>query len=116
MADDRPEVLQSPAYAALPPNARRVFAAIARSIGDSRTVSVSYHSLRFGRGIEPKRVSPALRLLDHLGLIDIQVGPRLVNTFRLSDRWRSIDTVEAARLSALAREPKPPKVRPQKQV
>jgi hypothetical protein len=32
---------------------------------------------------------------------------RLVNVFRFSNRWRTIDEVEAVRLAALAREPKP---------
>jgi hypothetical protein len=52
-------------------------------------------------------VSPSLKLLDHLGLIEIEPGPRLVNIFRLSNRWRTIDEIEAARLAALAREVKP---------
>jgi hypothetical protein len=51
-------------------------------------------------------VSPSLKLLDHLGLIEIEPGPRLVNVFRLSNRWRTVDEVEAVRLAALAREVK----------
>jgi hypothetical protein len=52
-------------------------------------------------------VSPSLKLLDHLGLIEIEPGVRLVNVFRFSNRWRMVDEVEAARLAALAREVKP---------
>ena len=52
-------------------------------------------------------MSLSLKLLDHLGLIDIEPGPRLVNVFRFSNRWRTVDEVEAARLAALAREVKP---------
>jgi hypothetical protein len=48
---------------------------------------------------------PSLKLLDALGLIEM--GPRLVNVFRFSKRWRTIDEVEAVRLAALARELKP---------
>ena len=47
-----------------------------------------------------------MKLLDHLGLIEIEPGPRLVNVFRFSNRWRTIDEVEAVRLAALAREVK----------
>ena len=53
------------------------------------------------------RCRHSLKLLDHLGLIDIEPGPRLVNVFRFSNRWRTIDEVEAERLAALAREVKP---------
>ena len=52
-------------------------------------------------------MSPAIEVLDDLGLIEIEPGPRLVNEFRLSNRWRTIDEIEAARLAALAREVKP---------
>jgi hypothetical protein len=48
-----------------------------------------------------------VKLLDHLGLIDIEPGPRLINIFRLSNRWRTVDAVEAVRLAALAREVQP---------
>jgi hypothetical protein len=48
-----------------------------------------------------------LKLLDHLGLIEIEPGPRLVNVFRFSNRWRTVDSVEAVRLAAPAREVKP---------
>jgi hypothetical protein len=65
-----------PAYAALPRSARRVFAAIGR-----------------------KSISASLKLLDHLGLIEIEPGPRLISTFRLSNRWRSVDAIEAKRLA-----------------
>ena len=67
----------------------------------------SYADFRLDHHIARKAVSPALKLLDHLGLIEIEPGPRLVNVFRLSNRWRSIDEVEAVRLAALAREVKP---------
>src|SRR4249919_3201625 len=49
----------------------------------------------------------SLKLLDRLGLIEIEPGPRLVNIFRFSNRWRTIDEVEAVMLAARAREVKP---------
>ena len=100
----------SPAYAALPRNARRVFAAIERAIGDGSSASVSYTSFWLDHNIEGKLVSPSLKLLDHLGLIDIESGPNRSTVFRLSTRWRTIDALEAARLVKLARLPKPPRV------
>ena len=84
-----------------------MFAAIERTIGDGSSASVSYVDFRLDQHIARKAVSPSLKLLDHLGLIEIEPGPRLVNVFRFSNRWRSIDEVEAVRLAALAREVKP---------
>jgi hypothetical protein len=97
----------SPAYAALPRSARRVFAAIERAIGDGSTASVSYIDFRLDYGIARKSVSPSLKLLDHLGLVDIEPGPRCSNIFRLSRRWCKIDGLEAVRRAALAREVQP---------
>ena len=97
----------SPAYQMLPRSARRVFAAIERTIGDGSSASVSYTDFRLDHHIARKAVSPSLKPLDHLGLIEIEPGPRLVNVFRFSNRWRTIDEVEAARLAALARQVKP---------
>jgi hypothetical protein len=95
---------ESPAFAALPRSARRVLAAIETAIGDGTSASVSYADFRLDHHISRKAVSPSLKLLDHLGLIEIEPGPRLVNVFKLSNRWRTIDEVEAARLAALARD------------
>jgi hypothetical protein len=104
MMSDRED---SPAYAALPRSARRVFAAIERAIGDGSSASVSYVDFRLDHHIGRRSISVSLKLLDHLGLIDIEPGPRLINIFRFSNRWRTIDAVEAKRLSELAREVKP---------
>ena len=82
--------------------ARKVFAAIERAIGDGSSASVSYIDFRLDHGISRKAVSPSLKLLDHLGLIEIESGKRLINRFRLSRRWCTIDEVEAVRLAALA--------------
>ena len=68
---------------------------------------MSYVGFSLDHHIARKAVSPSLKLVDHLGLIDIEPGPRLVNIFRFSNRWRCIDEVEAVRLAALAREVKP---------
>jgi hypothetical protein len=91
----------------LPRSARRVFAAIERAIGDGSSASVSYVDFRLDHHIARRAISRSLKLLDHLGLIDIEPGPRLVNVFRLSNRWRTVDEVEAVRLAELAREVKP---------
>jgi hypothetical protein len=97
----------SAAYVALPASARRVLAAIQRAIGDGDSASVSYADFRLDHHIGRNAISPSLKLLDHLGLIDIEPGERLVNVFRMSNRWRAIDTASAARLSALSREVMP---------
>jgi hypothetical protein len=97
----------SPAYRMLPRSARRVFAAIERTIGDGSSAIVSYVDFMLDHHMAPKVVSPSLKLLDRLGLIEIEPGPRSGNRFRLSNRWRCIDGVEAERLVALAPEVKP---------
>jgi hypothetical protein len=97
----------SPAFQMLPRSARRVFGAIEQAIGDRTSAIVSYTDFRLDHHIGRQNISVSLKLLDHLGLIEIEPGPRLVNVFRLSNRWRSIDEVEAVRLAALAREVKP---------
>jgi hypothetical protein len=111
----------SPAYAALPRSARRVLAAIETAIGDGNSASVSYVDFRLDHHISRKAVSPSLKLLDHLGLVEIEPGPRCGSVFRFSTRWRTIDEVEAARLAELAREvqqhrrfEKPPQPKPVK--
>jgi hypothetical protein len=56
----------------LPRSTRRVFAAIERTISDGR--SVSYTDFRLDHHIARKAVSPSLKLLDHLGLLEIEPG------------------------------------------
>ena len=68
---------------------------------------MSYKDFRLDHHIGRQNISPSVKLLDHLGLIEIEPGPRLVNVFRFSNRWRTIDEVEAERLAELAREVKP---------
>jgi hypothetical protein len=80
-----------------------VLHAIETAIGDGSTVVVSYYDFQLDHGIEPRKVSPALRLLDCLGLIDIEPGWRSANMFRLSNRWRTLDADEAAWRVKLAR-------------
>jgi hypothetical protein len=97
----------SPAYQMLPRSARRVFAAIERAIGNGSSASVSYTEFQLDHHIGRQNISVSLKLLHGVGLIEVEPGPRLTNIFRLSNRWRTIDEVEVARLSELAREPQP---------
>jgi hypothetical protein len=94
----------SPAFQMLPRSARRVFGAIERAIGNGSSASVSYEGFRLDHHIGRQNISSSLKLLHGLGLIEIEPGPRLVNVFRFSNRWRTVDEVEAVRLAALARE------------
>ncbi|MGX9431996.1 MULTISPECIES: hypothetical protein [Bradyrhizobium] len=97
----------SPAYLALPQSARGVLAAIEQAIGGGDSASVSYLSFMLDHRITHTVVSSALPMLVNLGLIEIETGPRGSNVFRFSNRWRTIDEVEAKRLAAVAREVKP---------
>ncbi|WP_027582648.1 hypothetical protein [Bradyrhizobium sp. Ai1a-2] len=90
---------KSPAYAALSPGARRVLAAIEQAIGGGSCAAVSYTGFHRDHGIWRKSVSPAIKALDNLGLIDVAPGLRLANVYRLSDRWRGIDADAARRLA-----------------
>jgi len=81
-----------------------VFAAIERAIGDRSSASISYVDFSAEHHIGRQSISKSLKLLDHLGLIEIAPGPRLVNVFRFSNRWRTIDEAEVERLAALARD------------
>ena len=67
----------SPAYQMLPRSARRVFAAIERAIGDGSSASVSYTDFRLDHHIGRQNISKSLKLLDHVGLIEIEPGPGL---------------------------------------
>src|SRR3954447_13995669 len=73
------------------------------------TASVSYADFGLDHHIARASISSALKLLDHLGLIEIEPRLRLVNVFNLSNRWRTPYAVEALRLAEVAREPKPPR-------
>jgi hypothetical protein len=54
-----------PAYQMLPGSARRVFAAIERTIGNGS--SASFTNFRLDHHIGRQSISPSLKLLDHLG-------------------------------------------------
>jgi len=97
----------SPAFAVLSKSAKRLLAVIETEMGDGSSVSISYAAFSMDHHLARRALSPALKQLDALGMIDISPGPRLVNVFRLSRRWCAIDADEAERLSALARELKP---------
>ena len=99
----------SPAYWALTKAARRMLHVIETEIDSGTSVALSYETLRLEHRFGWQTLSRSLKLLDRLGLIDIEAGPRLVNVFRISTRWRSINEDEAKRLSELARELKPPR-------
>ncbi|MGO4677670.1 hypothetical protein AB4Z40_32775 [Bosea sp. 2YAB26] len=103
------ERVVSPAYWVLTKAARRLLAVIETEIGSGTSVALSYDTFRLDHRFGRQTLSPSLTLLDRLGLIDIAVGPRFVNVFSLSDRWRSVNEDEALRLTAQARELKPPR-------
>ena len=84
-----------------------MFAAFEQAISHGSSANVSYVDFRLDHHIGRTSISSSLKLLDHLGLIEIEPGTRRVNIFRFSNRWRMVDEVEAVRLAALAREPKP---------
>ena len=59
---------------------------------------VSYYDFHLDQGIEPRKVSPALRLLDCLGLIDIAAGTGARRRSRYQRSTRNIGKTELATL------------------
>ena len=95
------------AFAVLPRGARRLLDVLARAIGEGGgSALLSYDDLE-ALGTDRKALPSALRALAHLGLIEVGVGPRVSGRYSLATRWRSLDSVEAARLVKLAHEPRP---------
>ena len=98
----------SPAYKALLPSTRKILALIEREVERGNGQA----AIRFADfedfGIPPGSIGLALRLLSALGFVVIErQPPRHVNTFRLSDHWRSIDATEAAKLRREAGKARP---------
>jgi hypothetical protein len=58
---------------------------------------VSYVAFSLDHHIARRSVSPSLKLLDQLGLIEIEPGVRLVNHFRFSNRWRRSRSASTSR-------------------
>jgi DNA-binding transcriptional regulator PaaX len=88
---------QSPAYLVLPQSCRRVLAEVERAIGTHECAKLSRGMLE-ARGVAKGTATVALRRLRALGFLDLERGARRVCIFKLSDRWSSIDEVEARRL------------------
>ena len=111
MADDRSEVLQSPAYLALTPAGRKVLHFIEGEVmrgGDGVAIPLTTFTSNGGMCRTAARFG--IKQCERLGFISIGTGLRHANTFRLVDGWRTIGADEAARLVKLAKLPKPPQV------
>lgn len=93
-----PALLSSPAYRALRSTAKRMLDAIDTTMRADGTAMVSYESFRLDHGVGRQNIAKCLRTLEALGLIEIEIGVRCGNVFRMSDRWREIDEDEARRL------------------
>lgn len=103
-----PEMARSVAYAVLRQSSRKVLALIAAEAERSGgTVAISYDEIS-RHGIGRSVVGPAIRELCALGFIIVAVGAQKRSSFTLTDKWRAVATLKAARIiSAAAREPRP---------
>ena len=107
MADDRSEVLQSAAYAALTPCGKQCLHLIEDEIERGDGAAMLPRSFFMVRGLSKASTSFGTKQCERLGFISVGTGVRGTNLLWLSDSWRTIDAVEAQRLSELAREPQP---------
>ena len=99
----------SPAYRALLPSARKILALIDREVTRGGGVAQIRLADFADFGVPSGIGGLALRQVALLGFVTVERGPpsNRINTFRLSDDWQRIDTVEAARLRTEAKKPKP---------
>jgi len=117
MAEDRSEVLQSAAYAALKPSGKRALHVIEDALsrsGDGVAISLNQF---LALGLCPTAARYGVKQCERVGLVTVNTGPRRVHVFMMADGWKSISADEAARRMALARQPmqrakpvKPPKL------
>jgi hypothetical protein len=96
---------ESAAYLALNRRALRVLAAVEKEINDGGgEAAASYLTLMHSHHIDRRSISPGLKAVIALGMVDVRPGPRLTNIFRLSRRWAAIDATAAGKLAEAARE------------
>ena len=102
----------SPAWAALPGSTKRVLAAIEATIADSHNggAAISYNGFDENHGIPRAAIARSLRLLELLGLLNVEVGPRRISYFTRSTKWKTLDAEQVARLARAARQPRPPRL------
>ena len=95
---------ESAAFLALNRRALRVLAALDKEIRTGGgEAAVSYLALKDDHHVDRRSISSGIKQVIALGLVDVRPGPRLVNIFQHSQRWRSIDAAAAERLSGEAR-------------
>jgi len=107
MADDRSEVLQSAAYAALTPCGKQCLHLSEDEIERGDGAAMLPRSFFMVRGLSKASTSFGTKQCERLGFISVGTGVRGTNLLWLSDSWRTIDAVEAARRVQLAKLPKP---------
>ena len=107
MADDRSEVLQSAAYAALTPSGKQCLHLIEDEIERGDGAAMLPRSFFTVRGLSKAATSFGVKQCERLGFVSVGTGVRGTNLLWLSDGWRTIDAVEAARRVRLAKLPKP---------
>ena len=94
------------------PERQRVLDAITSAVGDGDSAALSYNQL--DQYTNRRQLPASLRALVSLGLVEVSIGPRCITVYSLSERYRTVDAVEAAKLVALAQQPRPVRVAAQK--
>jgi hypothetical protein len=94
-----------PAWKHLPSTSRFMLTVIEQAIGQGESAQFSKYDFR-RRGIPLGSWLATVRRLEQLGFVTVERGsarPRVANRFRLSDRWRELDLIEARRLVRVPR-------------
>jgi hypothetical protein len=103
-------VQQSPAFAALSVGGVRVFHVILDQVGHDGA-AMSLRQLMDLSGLCRSSVRIGIKQCELVEFVSVTMGHRRINTFTLSDGWKSLDADEAARRVKLARSPMPPRQR-----
>ena len=101
MAEDRSEVLQSAAYAALKPSGKGALHVIEDALsrsGDGVAISLNQF---LALGLCRTAARYGVKQCERVGLVTVNTGPGRVHVFMMADGWKSISADEAARRMAL---------------
>jgi len=108
---ERADVMRSAAYAAMSPSGRKAFHLIEGEVerGDGAAAIPINHFTASGMCRAAARFGTKQCVLLGFASVNVHAGPNRANVFRLIDKWRGVDAIEAKRRVAQAKLPQPPR-------